>query len=69
MLRSSLHVCAHSKVAKLVGGDAAALLLFGIIGRINHGEVLSMETFNTVLPFWIGEAVIYEWIWHQIRRF
>lgn len=42
------------KVAQLVLGDAAALLLFAVIGRINHGEVVSMETFTTVLPFWIG---------------
>jgi hypothetical protein len=43
-----------SKAATLVAGDAAALLLFAVIGRINHGEILDWETFNTALPFMLG---------------
>eukprot|EP00798_Chlamydomonas_sp_ICE-L_P021046 gene21046-27917_t len=35
------------KVAQLVAGDALVLLLFAVIGRINHGEVLSFETIAT----------------------
>ena len=46
----------RSKAATLVAGDAAALLLFAIIGRINHGEILDWETFNTALPFMLGEG-------------
>lgn len=30
------------------------LLLFAVIGRINHGEILDMETLTTALPFMIG---------------
>lgn len=45
---------AFRRVKLLVAGDAAALLLFAVIGRINHGEVLDVETLTTVLPFWIG---------------
>jgi hypothetical protein len=42
----------------MVLGDAAALLLFAIAGRINHGEILDVETFMTVLPFWIGTFLV-----------
>ena len=38
----------------LAGGDAAALLLFAAIGRINHGEILDLELLMTALPFWAG---------------
>ncbi|CAD7700509.1 unnamed protein product [Ostreobium quekettii] len=42
------------RVGLLVVGDAVGLLIFAAIGRISHGEVLSLETIGTVLPFWIG---------------
>ena len=37
-----------------MAGDLLALVLFAIIGRINHGEILDLETLTTVLPFWLG---------------
>ena len=41
--------------AKLVAGDALALLLFAAIGRGNHGEgVFIADVFGTALPFMIG---------------
>ena len=55
----TLPVC--SRVLLLVGGDAAFLLLFAVIGRINHGELLDSETLATVVPFWLGT--------HQDRDF
>lgn len=46
------------RTALLIGGDAAALLVFAAIGRKNHGEGLQLaETFNTALPFLVGWAV------------
>eukprot|EP00892_Ulva_mutabilis_P006362 jgi/Ulvmu1/4098/UM019_0077.1 len=42
------------KVQLLIAGDLSALLLFAIIGRINHGEILDLDTLTTVLPFWLG---------------
>lgn len=39
----------------MAGGDAAALLAFAAIGRINHGGVLDLETLATAAPFWAGE--------------
>lgn len=42
------------RIALLVAGDAVGLLIFAIVGRISHGEVLSLETLGTALPFWIG---------------
>jgi len=38
----------------LIFGDAVGLLVFAVIGRISHGEVLSLETFGTAFPFLIG---------------
>jgi hypothetical protein len=46
----------------MAGGDAAALLLFAIIGRANHGEVLDWETLGTALPFMIGETQLLAWL-------
>ena len=42
-------------VALLVAGDCASLLLFATIGRLSHGETLSVtESFLTALPFLTG---------------
>lgn len=39
----------------LILGDATALLLFSVIGRVNHGEaVFSLDTISTAAPFLIG---------------
>jgi hypothetical protein len=43
----------RSRVALLAGGDAAVLLAFAAIGRINHGEPIS-GALDTALPFLIG---------------
>ncbi len=52
-------VDACRRTALLVGGDAAALLLFAAIGRRNHGEGLQiLETFNTALPFLVGLCLL-----------
>lgn len=54
------------RVRLLVLGDAAALLAFAMVGRINHGELLDAETFATVLPFWLGAALSFAcWLWAQ----
>lgn len=46
------------RIALLIGGDTAALLLFAAIGRRNHGEGLQLwQTVNTALPFLVGWAV------------
>lgn len=46
------------RTALLIGGDAAALLVFAAIGRKNHGEGLQLaETFNTALPFLVGPSL------------
>jgi hypothetical protein len=45
----------YSKIRLLVAGDAAAILLFAAIGRINHGGVLDWETISVALPFLVGE--------------
>jgi hypothetical protein len=51
----AIYVVACRRIALLVGGDTAALLLFAAIGRRNHGEGLQIsETFNTALPFLVG---------------
>lgn len=43
------------QLALLVGGDAAALLLFAGIGRRNHSEGLQLTGIvSTALPFLIG---------------
>jgi len=43
--------------AILAGGDVAALMIFATIGRVSHGEALSvMDSFGTALPFIIGWA-------------
>eukprot|EP01023_Acetabularia_acetabulum_P068768 TRINITY_DN980_c0_g1_i2.p1 TRINITY_DN980_c0_g1~~TRINITY_DN980_c0_g1_i2.p1 ORF type:complete len:217 (-),score=30.36 TRINITY_DN980_c0_g1_i2:373-1023(-) len=39
---------------QIIGGDIFCIILFAIIGRINHGEVLDVETINTALPFMVG---------------
>lgn len=45
----------HRRVALLVGGDAAALLLFASIGRVSHGEGLSLfGALGTAWPFMVG---------------
>lgn len=41
----------------LVSGDILGLLLFAVIGRVNHGEILDVETIGTALPFMIGEFI------------
>eukprot|EP00210_Caulerpa_lentillifera_P009241 g8808.t1 len=39
----------------LVFGDAAAFILFSIIGRVSHGEaIFSLDTISTATPFLIG---------------
>lgn len=44
-----------SDVAALVAGDVAVLLAFAAIGRLNHGEPLTLgDTVATALPFAIG---------------
>eukprot|EP00195_Chlamydomonas_chlamydogama_P014702 CAMPEP_0202899370 /NCGR_PEP_ID=MMETSP1392-20130828/7622_1 /ASSEMBLY_ACC=CAM_ASM_000868 /TAXON_ID=225041 /ORGANISM="Chlamydomonas chlamydogama, Strain SAG 11-48b" /LENGTH=251 /DNA_ID=CAMNT_0049585535 /DNA_START=22 /DNA_END=777 /DNA_ORIENTATION=- len=52
--RGEADATSTSKALLLAGGDAAFILLFAVIGRINHGELLDVETLNTALPFWIG---------------
>lgn len=48
------------QLALLVGGDAAALLLFAGIGRRNHSEGLQLAgLFGTALPFLIGNKTRY----------
>ncbi|GAB4816920.1 hypothetical protein N2152v2_003966 [Parachlorella kessleri] len=43
------------KVALLVAGDAAALLLFAVIGRLNHGEAVTAgAVWETASPFVLG---------------
>lgn len=43
------------RVALLVGGDAAALLLFATIGRVSHGETISLAAaLSTAWPFMAG---------------
>ena len=55
----SIYVVAYRRIALLVGGDTAALLLFAAIGRRNHGEGLQiLETFNTALPFLVGLCLL-----------
>ena len=47
--------CRHtSKAALLAGGDAAILVLFAVVGRMNHGYPLDLEAFATALPFLLG---------------
>ncbi|EIE23939.1 hypothetical protein COCSUDRAFT_62467 [Coccomyxa subellipsoidea C-169] len=50
------------RLALLVGGDAAALLLFAAIGRANHGESLDPASVLSVAwPFlvgWFGSAAL-----------
>ena len=44
-----------TRVAKLVAGDVAAILVFAAIGRGNHGEgVFVGDVFATALPFLVG---------------
>lgn len=44
-----------TRVAKLVAGDVAAILVFAAIGRGNHGEGMFVgDVFATALPFLIG---------------
>jgi hypothetical protein len=49
-------------VALLVVGDAAALLIFAAIGRMNHGEGLALgDVVGTASPFlagWFGAAAL-----------
>lgn len=46
---------AGSRVAKLVAGDVAAILVFAAVGRGNHGEGMFIgDVFATALPFLIG---------------
>jgi hypothetical protein len=48
-----------SKAALLVGGDAAALMIFAALGRANHGEGNAvLEVAATALPFMIGERAL-----------
>lgn len=50
-----------SRILLLAGGDAAALVAFATIGRLSHGESLSLlGSFATAAPFlvgWYGAAV------------
>ena len=42
-------------IAIVAGGDIASLMIFATIGRVSHGEALSlMDSFGTALPFIIG---------------
>mmetsp|Transcript_17691 Transcript_17691/g.44535 ORF Transcript_17691/g.44535 Transcript_17691/m.44535 type:complete len:258 (-) Transcript_17691:567-1340(-) len=43
-----------TRTAIMVGGDAAALLLFAALGRANHGEGVTPDTLGTALPFLLG---------------
>lgn len=44
-------------MALLAAGDLAVLLAFAAVGRHSHGEPLTLsDTFNTALPFIIGET-------------
>ena len=49
-----------ARVATLAAGDAAALLVFAVVGRLTHGEGLSPgDVFSTALPFllaWFASA-------------
>ncbi|PSC76085.1 hypothetical protein C2E20_0525 [Micractinium conductrix] len=51
-----------SRVALLVGGDAAALLAFAAIGRVSHHEALTLGALvGTAWPFmagWFGAAAL-----------
>ena len=53
---------ARSRVALLVGGDAAALLAFAAIGRVSHHEALTLGALvGTAWPFmagWFGAAAL-----------
>ncbi|GMH42563.1 hypothetical protein BSKO_10482 [Bryopsis sp. KO-2023] len=42
------------RTGTLVAGDALGLLVFAAIGKINHGEILDLDTIGTALPFMIG---------------
>lgn len=45
------------RVALLAAGDLAVLLAFAAVGRMNHGEPLTVgDTVSTALPFIIGEC-------------
>ena len=46
----------HRRVQLLVAGDAAFILLFAAIGRVNHGEILDWELLLTAMPFWAGAS-------------
>lgn len=52
----------RSRVALLVGGDVAALLLFATIGRVSHGEGVSLgAALGTAWPFiagWLASAAL-----------
>ena len=63
--RQSLSAC--RRTALLVGGDAAALLVFAAIGRRNHGEGLQLlEILNTALPFLVGLSLLLLLITHSL---
>lgn len=48
-------LAACRRVALLAAGDLAVLLAFAAVGRVNHGEPLSVsDTVLTALPFIIG---------------
>jgi hypothetical protein len=47
---------AHRRIALLAAGDLAVLLAFAAVGRVNHGEPLTVsDTLTTALPFIVGE--------------
>ena len=54
---SALRICCHRRVALLVGGDAAALLLFVAVGRGSHAELDGLAgVLDTAWPFLLGAS-------------
>jgi Protein of unknown function (DUF3054) len=52
-------IALYRRVQLLAAGDAAAILMFAAIGRINHGEMLDIELLLTALPFWTGAGAAF----------
>jgi hypothetical protein len=50
---------ARRRIALLAAGDLAVLLAFAAVGRVNHGEPLTVgDTLTTALPFIVGELAM-----------
>jgi hypothetical protein len=57
------------RVRLLAAGDAASILLFAAIGRLNHGELLDLDLLITAIPFWAGVVALhqpFECIWSML---